>query len=81
MQELVRSVKAQEPALVKEQEAYRANIYDVDEYKVIVLEFKKLMANPNLTYEIQNELYKTILKCVEYKRTGAGGIELNILFK
>lgn len=53
----------------------------MDEYKVIVLEFKQLMANPNLTYEIQNELYKTILKCVEYKRTETGGIELNILFK
>ncbi len=39
------------------------------------------MANPDLTYEMQNELYKTILKCVEYKRTEAGGVELNILFK
>ena len=81
VQELERSVKAHERSLVKEQEAYRANIYDVDEYKVIVLEFKQLMAKPNLTYEIQNELYKTILKCVDYKRTEAGGIELNILFK
>jgi len=117
VQELNRTVKAQERALVKEQEAYRAGVYEVDEYKVIVLElkgsiaalnnevavtqteiqfledlsnpeklnvlleFKQLMSNPNLTYEMQNELYKTIIECVEYKRTEADGIELNILFK
>ncbi len=44
-------------------------------------EFKQLIADPDLTYEMQNELYKTILECVEYKRTGANGITLNILFK
>ncbi len=115
--ELNKGVKAKERDLVKEQEAYRAGVYDVDEYKVIVLElkatiaalnneivatqteitfleessspdklnvlleFKQLIANPDLTYEMQNELYKTILEYVEYKRTEAGGIELKILFK
>lgn len=117
VQELQRGVKAKERDLVKEQEAYRADVYDVDEYKVIVLElkssiaalnnelaaiqteikflkdssnpekmnvlleFKKMMDNPDLTYEMQNELYKTIIECVEYKRTETDGIELNILFK
>ncbi len=47
----------------------------------VLLEFRQLIANPNLTYAMQNELYKTILECVEYKRTVAGGVELNILFK
>jgi hypothetical protein len=40
-----------------------------------------LMANPDLTYEMQNELCNTILECVEYKTAEAGGIELNIQFK
>ncbi|WP_330698501.1 hypothetical protein [Anaerocolumna sp. MB42-C2] len=115
--ELNRGVTAKERALEKEQKAFQADIYTVDEYKAIVLklkgsitalnneivatkteikfleesssaeklnvllEFKRLIVNPDLTYEMQNELYKTILECVEYKRTEAGGIELNILFK
>lgn len=115
--ELNKGVSAKERALEKEQEAFQADIYTVDEYKAIVsklkgsiaalnndilatqteikfleessssdklnvlLEFKQLMANPNLTYEMQNELYKTIIECVEYKRNEADGIELNIVFK
>jgi len=36
---------------------------------------------PDFTYEMQNERYKTILEYAKYKRTEAGGIELNIQFK
>jgi site-specific DNA recombinase len=96
VQELKKGVKATERALVKEQEAYQADIYTVEEYKVIVLklkgtitvlnneiaaiqteikfleeaaspeklnvllEFKQLMDNPDLTYEMQNELWMAL---------------------
>ncbi|MDP4177179.1 MAG: hypothetical protein Q8900_02420 [Bacillota bacterium] len=42
-----RNVKVHERALVKEQEAYRVGVYEVDEYKVIVLELKGYIAALN----------------------------------
>lgn len=45
----------------------------------ILEEFVNVIKNPKLTYKEQNELYKSILAYIEYKRTESG-TELSIVF-
>jgi site-specific DNA recombinase len=46
----------------------------------LLKEFQKLIQNPNLTWEQQNELYKTIIDYISYKRIG-DNVELTITYK
>lgn len=67
----IRLLQIEQKFLQEQGNKERVNIYK---------EFKEIIRNPNLTWEDQNELYKTIIDTVTYKRLGEE-IHLEISYK